>query len=98
MAVWSTVLPLPASCFSPMPGFEYRPGDVRKLPVTWSPAKVFTRYYKLSSATSNWLVSTLNARYLSPLTGACEKVASDLRLGGDFHRVLRFPPPLTTYS
>ena len=27
---------------------------------------------------------------------ACEKVVSDLGLGGGFHRVLRFPPLLTT--
>ena len=27
---------------------------------------------------------------------ACEKVASDLELGGCFRRVLRFPPLLTT--
>ena len=30
--------------------------------------------------------------------GACEKVASDLGLGGGFRRVLRFPPPVTTGS
>ena len=36
MAVWSKVLPLTAmaSCLSPLPGFESRPGHVRKLPVT----------------------------------------------------------------
>ena len=28
--------------------------------------------------------------------GACEKVASDLRLAGGFRRVIRFLPPLTT--
>ena len=43
------------------------------------------------------------ARLLSPTTAwvripasACEKVASDLGLGGGFHGVLRFPPLLTT--
>ena len=25
----------------------------------------------------------------------CEKANSDLRLGGDFHRIFRFPPTLT---
>ena len=29
-------------------------------------------------------------------TGACEKVATDLGLGGGFRRGLRFPPPVTT--
>ena len=29
-------------------------------------------------------------------TGACEKVAHDLVLGGGFCRVFRFPQPLTT--
>ena len=29
-------------------------------------------------------------------TWACEKVASDLGLGGGFRRVLRFRPPYTT--
>ena len=45
----------------------------------------------------------LTARCLSPLPAwvrilawACEKVASDLGLGGGFRRVLRFPPPHTT--
>ena len=32
-AVWSK--PLTARCLSPLPGFESRPGYVRKLPVTW---------------------------------------------------------------
>ena len=35
MAVWSKAPPLTARCLSPLPGFEYRPGHVRKLPVTW---------------------------------------------------------------
>ena len=26
---------------------------------------------------------------------ACEKVASDLGLGSGFHRIFRFPPPVT---
>ena len=34
-------------------------------------------------------------REIEPLL-ACQKVASDLGLGGGFHRVLRFPPPITT--
>ena len=41
----------------------------------------------------------LYASCLSPLPGfpgACEKVASDLELGGGFRRVLRFPAPVTT--
>ena len=44
----------------------------------------------------------LTARCLSPLSRvrivawACEKVASDLGLGGGFRRVQRFPPLLTT--
>ena len=35
MAVWSKVSPVTACCLSPLPGFESRPGHVRKLPVTW---------------------------------------------------------------
>ena len=41
----------------------------------------------------------LTARCLAPLPGfewACEKVASDLGLGGGFCQVLRFHPPHTT--
>ena len=34
-AVWSKAPPLTARCLSPLPGFEYRPGHVKKLPVTW---------------------------------------------------------------
>ena len=30
------------------------------------------------------------------MAGVCEKVASDLGLGGAFHQVLRFPLPLRT--
>ena len=37
-----------------------------------------------------------NIRSLLQPLGACEKVASDLGLGGGFCRVLRFPPLLTT--
>ena len=46
MAVWSKALPLTAvaSCLSPLPGFESRPGHVRKLPVTLGKAVVFARY------------------------------------------------------
>ena len=36
MAVWSKALPLTASSLSPLPGFEFRPGHVRKLSVTWA--------------------------------------------------------------
>ena len=35
MAVWSMVLPQTANCVSPLPGFEYQPGHLRKLSVTW---------------------------------------------------------------
>ena len=35
-AVWSKAPPLTVRCLSPLPGFESRPGHVRKLPVTWS--------------------------------------------------------------
>ena len=34
MAVWSEASPLTVRCHSPLPGFESRPGHVRKLPVT----------------------------------------------------------------
>ena len=33
--MWSKVLPLTASCLSPLPRFESLLGHVRKLPVTW---------------------------------------------------------------
>ena len=37
------------------------------------------------------------ANYVCQITpGACEQVASDLGLGGGFHQVFRFPPPVTT--
>ena len=36
MAVWSKAPPLTARCLSPLPRFEYWPGHVRKLPVSWS--------------------------------------------------------------
>ena len=31
VAVWCEALPLTASCFSPLPGFIYRPGHVAKV-------------------------------------------------------------------
>ena len=34
-AVRSKAPPLTARCLSPLPGFESRPGHMRKLPVTW---------------------------------------------------------------
>ena len=34
-AGWSKAPPLTARCLSTLPGFESRPGHVRKLPVTW---------------------------------------------------------------
>ena len=34
MDEWSKELPLTASCLSPLPGFESRPGHVRRLPRT----------------------------------------------------------------
>ena len=43
-AVWSKAPPLTARCLSPLPGFESRPGHVRKLPVTWGWAVVFAGY------------------------------------------------------
>ena len=42
-----------------------------------------------------YTVQTFNSCTSRPV-GACEKVASDLELGGGFRRVLRFPPPVTT--
>ena len=44
MNVWSKALPLTASCPSPLSGFEYNPGHIRKLPVTWGYGVVFTKY------------------------------------------------------
>ena len=35
MAVWSTALPLTASCVSPLTGFKSHSGLVGKLLVTW---------------------------------------------------------------
>ena len=45
LAVWSKVLPLSARCFSPLFGFESRPGHVRELPVTWGKAVVFAEHF-----------------------------------------------------
>ena len=39
--------------FSPLPGFESRPGHVRKLPVR----RWFSRGSPVSSITNNWLVT-----------------------------------------
>ena len=44
MAVWSRALTLTASCLSPLSGFEYRPGHVRKLPVILCKAEFFAWY------------------------------------------------------
>ena len=44
MAVKSKTLPLSDSCLPPLPGFESRPGPVRKFPVTWGWAVVFASY------------------------------------------------------
>ena len=41
MAEWSKALPLAASCLSPLPKFEFRPGQVRKFPVAEVQAVVF---------------------------------------------------------
>ena len=38
----------------------------------------------------------LTTAWVRILAWACEKVASDLGLGGGFRRVLQFPPLLTT--
>ena len=39
---WSKALPLTACYLLPLPGFESRPGQVRKLPVTWGLVVVFS--------------------------------------------------------
>ena len=39
---------------------------------------------------------SLLPRFESHPAGACEKVANDLGQGSAFHRVLQFPPLLTT--
>ena len=57
MAVWSEVSPMTASHLSPLPGFEYRPRQVRKLPVTW---QWFSLGTPVSSTTYSWLVRTCN--------------------------------------
>ena len=44
MAVWSKAPPLITHCLSPLPGYESRPGHVRKLPVTWGWAVVLAGY------------------------------------------------------
>ena len=54
-------------------------------------------YLKLRSTTNGAVVPKalpMIASRLSP-NGACEKVASDLGIGGCFCRVLRFCPPVT---
>ena len=45
---------------------------------------------------SNDCTLSLTTAWVRIPTWACEKVASDLGLGGGFRRVLRFPPPHTT--
>ena len=60
MAVWSTALPLSASCLSPLPGFESWPWHVRKVPVTWSYVEVvagssgFLHQLQLASHAEIW--------------------------------------------
>ena len=44
MAVWSKALPLTDSYLSPLSGFIYCLGHVRKLPVTWGKVVVFVGY------------------------------------------------------
>ena len=44
MAVWSEVVPLTASCLSPLPRFIFRSGHVRRLPVTLGKVLDFARY------------------------------------------------------
>ena len=51
------------------------------LPVLWDQEVFFTG-----------LTSFLDRTYKP---GACEKVVSDLRLGGGFRMVLWYPPPVT---
>ena len=62
MAVWSKVPLLTARCPSPLPGFESRPGHVRKFPVTWAKVAVFAGYsgflhYLQLASTHTWLVT-----------------------------------------
>ena len=52
----------------------------------------------LSSEITLLMMMMIHMLYISMLHAlrACEKVASDLELGGGFRQVLRFPPLLTT--
>ena len=43
-AMCSTALPLTASCLSPLLGFEFWPGHINKLTVTWGWVAVFAGY------------------------------------------------------
>ena len=52
VALWSKALPQTASCLSALPGFEFRPGHVRKLLVTWGSCRVVP----VPSTKFNWLV------------------------------------------
>ena len=54
---WSKVLPLTASGLSPLPGYEFRQGHVRKLPVTLDIGGGFRRGTMVSSTSYNWLVT-----------------------------------------
>ena len=49
----------------------------------------------INGAGADCSLSLTTARVRIP-AGACEKVNSDLGVGGGFRRVLRFPPLLTT--
>ena len=96
MAVWSKALThLTVSCLSPQSGFEFYPGHVRKLPVTWV-RWVFHQVLQFPPPDSKALPLTVTC--LSPQSW-CESHWGYMRklgLGSGFHWVLRFPPPVTT--
>ena len=54
MAIWSKALPLAASCLSPLPGFEPRPGQVRKFPEHLRVRWWFSLSTLVSFTTENW--------------------------------------------
>ena len=56
MVEWSKALPLTACCLSPLPEFEYHPGDVEELTVTWGLGRVFPRLVRFAAAmlTTGW--------------------------------------------
>ena len=75
----------------------------------WGKSTEFTKYIKeicrlacsdglvvLGAATDCTL--SLTTAWVRIPAWACEKVASNLGLGGGFRRVLQFPPLLTTYT